>query len=88
MAHALPPMFCHVYKSRKRPGTYVYLAEEDGFSALPGVLLETLGSLEQVMALELSPQRRLARVEAASVIAALQARGYYLQLPPAEFEPA
>lgn len=75
-------MRCHVYKSLVRPDTYVYLAREDGFDVLPEPLLQSLGELQAVMVLELSSQRRLARVEVTAVLAALDSRGYFLQLPP------
>ena len=75
-------MRCHVYKSRTRPDSFVYLAEPDGLDALPAALRTFLGVLEPALEFELTPQRRLARVEAASVLAALDTQGYYLQLPP------
>jgi len=81
-------MRCHVYKSRLRPDTYVYLAEKDRFEVLPEALRQRLGTLEAVMELELTPERRLARAEAAAVIEALRTRGCYLQLPPPPPVPA
>lgn len=80
----LLPMRCHVYRSRLRPDTYVYLAGKDDFDVLPEPLRQRLGVLEPVMELELTPDRRLARADAAAVIQALRTRGCYLQLPPVE----
>ena len=74
---------CFVYKSLRRPDTYVYLARADDTGALPGELRESLGRLDFVMRLELAPERRLARADARSVIDALTRCGFYLQLPPA-----
>jgi uncharacterized protein YcgL (UPF0745 family) len=34
------------------------------------------------MCLELSPDRKLSRVETSSVLQSLEEQGYYLQLPP------
>lgn len=79
-------MRCHVYKSRTRPDTYVYLAAKDGFDALPDALRQRLGVLEPALEFDLMPGRRLARVEAATVIAALETQGFYLQLPPGQLE--
>lgn len=73
---------CVVYKSLRKADTYVYLARADGFDALPAELLRSLGRLELVMNLELTPGRRLARVDAATLIDTLARHGYYLQLPP------
>lgn len=78
----ITPMLCYVYKSRLRPDTYVYLAEKDGFQALPEALRQRLGELQTVLELELTPQRRLAQADAATVLRDLAERGFYIQLPP------
>ncbi len=75
-------MRCHVYKSRIRPDTYIYLAKEDDFEVLPEGLRQSLGDLESVLVFELNAERRLARVDTSAVLAALQLSGYFLQLPP------
>ena len=77
---------CLVYKSLRMADTYVYLARADGFDALPAELLHSLGRLEFVMNLELTPGRRLARVDVATLVDTLARRGYYLQLPPARVD--
>lgn len=73
---------CWVYKNERHPDLYVYLAEEDGFHQLPAALRQRLGALQLVMRLELNPDRRLAREDAAEVMASLRSRGFHLQLPP------
>ncbi|MFA7097653.1 MAG: YcgL domain-containing protein [Gammaproteobacteria bacterium] len=40
------------------------------------------GQPERAMELELTPERRLARADAAEVIAKLNENGFYIQLPP------
>lgn len=75
-------MRCHVYKSRLRPDTYVYLARKDDFSVLPEALRQHLGALQVVLELELTPQRRLARVDTATLLRSLDERGFHVQLPP------
>lgn len=75
-------MKCYVYKSARRPGTYVYLRERDAFAALPATLAAGLGALEFVMALELAPERRLAQADARVVLANLAQAGFHLQFPP------
>jgi uncharacterized protein YcgL (UPF0745 family) len=77
-------MDCFVYKSLRKADTYVFLARRDGFEVLPPPLAQTLGKLVWVMDLELTPERRLAREDAAVVIDHLERRGFHLQLPPAE----
>ena len=71
-----------VFKGNRKPDTYVYLPEGNETSVLPDALLTSLGDLEAVMTLELTPQRKLARVQAAEVLEAIERQGFYLQMPP------
>lgn len=75
---------CYVYKSRRKADTYVYLRERDDFSVLPPDLAQALGELSLVLQFELTPERKLAREEAGTVLEHLAARGFHLQLPPAD----
>jgi len=75
-------MKAFVYKSARRADTFVYLKARDAFEALPLPLRERLGGLSFVLEVELTPQRKLARVDADLVRASLNDRGYFLQLPP------
>lgn len=75
-------MLCFVCKSQRRKDTYVFLREAGGVSVLPPALRETLGGLVPLMELELTPERKLAREDAAVVLANLERHGYHLQLPP------
>lgn len=50
--------------------------------ALPADLMKLTGSLLKVMELELTPERKLARVDVNDVMASLEEKGYYLQYPP------
>ena len=77
-------MQCFVYKSPRKADTYVFLAKRDGFDVLPAPIAETLGKLVWVMDLDLTPERKLAREDAAVVIANIERRGFHLQLPPPE----
>lgn len=79
-------MRCFIYKSQRKSDTYVFLRERDGTSALPQPIVEALGSLAFVMELELSPERKLARVSAADVMDNLARRGFHLQMPPADLD--
>ncbi|SIQ37638.1 hypothetical protein SAMN05421546_1219 [Solilutibacter tolerans] len=75
-------MLAYVYKSQKRADTYVFLADRDDFARLPESLRTQLGALTFVMELELTPDRKLARENAAEVMQNLGARGFHLQFPP------
>ncbi|MCQ8179775.1 YcgL domain-containing protein [Methylomonas sp. SURF-1] len=78
-------MNCFIYKSLKKDELYLYLDRKDDFSAIPAELYKSFGRLEFVMELELTPQRKLARVDSAKVIASLQAKGFFVQMPPTVF---
>jgi len=75
-------MQAYVYKSLRKTETFVYLREREGFGLLPDPLRETLGELRFVLEVALTPDRRLAREDAAVVGAHLAARGWHLQMPP------
>lgn len=75
-------MKCFVYKSLKKDELYLYLEKKDDFSAIPDLLLNSLGLLKLVMALEITPERKLAREDASKVLMSLQEKGFFVQMPP------
>lgn len=77
-------MNCNVYKSLKKDGMYLFVAEQQELDDLPEALMAQFGKAELVMALELTPERQLAQADSKRVIQCLEDQGYYLQLPPSE----
>lgn len=75
-------MHCAIYRSGKKPDSYLYIEQEDDFSRVPDSLRTLLGTLEWVMTLELDESRTLAQADPEQVRAQLRAQGYYLQMPP------
>jgi uncharacterized protein YcgL (UPF0745 family) len=75
-------MHAYVYKSLRKADTYVYLAARDDFERLPEPLRTQLGPLQFVLDVALTPERKLAREDAATVRENLVLRGFHLQLPP------
>ncbi len=75
-------MQCFIYKSLKKDELYLYIKQKDYFSDIPEPLLESLGRLEFVMALELTPERTLARVDVNQVMQSLTEKGFFIQMPP------
>lgn len=73
---------CVVYRCSKQQEMYLYLRAGLAPEALPEPLLTRTGRLTEVMRIELSPQRRLARVDVNRVIEQLAGPGFYLQMPP------
>ena len=75
---------CWIYKGTKKDQTYLYVAQENAFDAVPDALLSAMGELALVLSLELHEQRTLARADVRQVRKELQSKGYYLQLPPVD----
>lgn len=75
-------MQAFVYKSRRKADTYVYLAARDDFARLPEPLRTQMGALDFVLEVALTPERRLAREDAAVVRQNLAERGFHIQFPP------
>lgn len=75
-------MQAYVYKSLRKADTYIYFAVRDDFTRLPEPLRTQLGALQFVLEVALTPERTLAREDAATVRENLAARGFHLQFPP------
>lgn len=70
-----------IYRSKKRKGLYVYLAEQDNFDALPPAVQDAVGELEFAMELEVTPERKMAKEDPTLVIANLDKNGFHIQMP-------
>lgn len=81
-------MRCFIYKSLKKQDVYLFLRNQDDFFCLPEALKASLGRMEFVFSLEITPERKLASADPVSVIHNLNERGYFLQLPPVLAAPA
>ena len=71
-----------VYRSDRVRDLYVYIDATQTLRVLPEALLQRLGATVAVMTLALTAGRRLARANAAAVLAQIDRVGYYVQLPP------
>jgi uncharacterized protein YcgL (UPF0745 family) len=80
-------MQAFVYKSLRKPDTYLYLRELDAFALLPEPVLAPLGQLVYVMEVALTPERKLARADAEVVRRNLAQHGFYLQFPETQLDP-
>ena len=81
-------MLCFIYKSLKRDELYLYLDKKDDFSAIPEALFKSLGRLQFVMELQLSPERKLAREDVSRVMDSLESKGFFIQMPPVMTPPS
>ena len=74
-------MNCFIYRCSRKQDLYIYLAEKDDFSSVPGEIMRGLGITEFSMELEITPDSNLAREDAPTVVRNLEEKGFHLQLP-------
>jgi len=71
-----------IYKSPRRDEMYLYVDKKQGLKSVPQELLEHFGTPVHVMDMPLRLNRKLARVSAEDVLAGIDEKGFYLQMPP------
>lgn len=79
-------LLCEIFKSSRRDEMYLYVDKSRGLAEVPEELLERFGKPGAVMTLILAEDRPLARADVGEVIAAIDEKGFYLQMPPAREE--
>ena len=75
-------ILCDAYKTSKKEETYLYVDKKTGLEQLPDALLQQFPDPRLVTTFKLTRDRKMARVDAAKVLEAIQTHGYYLQMPP------
>jgi uncharacterized protein YcgL (UPF0745 family) len=80
-------MQAHVYKSLRKPDSYLYLRDKDGFGLVPDAVRAPLGQMAFVLSVELADGRKLARADAEVVRRNLSEHGFYLQCPEIVLDP-
>jgi uncharacterized protein YcgL (UPF0745 family) len=60
----------------------VYVPFAKAETNIPEELRSRLGKIKEVMSLEITPDKKLARVDAAKVLNEIREQGYFVQLPP------
>ena len=73
-----------VYRSDRKPDTYLLVRVEEGLSRVPETLLKTFGTPSHSFDFTLDDGKQLQRVEPDVLKAQLTESGFYLQLPPPE----
>lgn len=74
---------CSIYRSKRHEGMYLYVDKQEDLERVPEALLKQFGETLPSMTLLLHPERKLARADVLKVLAELDEKGFYLQLPPA-----
>ena len=75
-------MICSVFRSEKKQGAYLYLADKKALKDIPEDLQQLLGLCVEVMQLNLAERDRLATEDIERVKSNLKEQGYHLQMPP------
>ncbi len=75
-----------VYRGTRKRETYLFVDFAENLERVPEPLLAQFGEPVQVLTLKLTPDRRLARADAAVVLERIETLGYYLQMPPSPEE--
>jgi len=78
---------CSVYKGDRKEDTYLFVESEREFERVPQSLKDLLGELSHVLDLELTPERKLAGADIVQVMHSLVESGYFLQMPPPDYNP-
>ncbi|MDG1165446.1 MAG: YcgL domain-containing protein [Porticoccaceae bacterium] len=78
-------ILCDIYKGNKKEEMYLYVAKPEGLDRVPETLIASFGELAPVTTLVLTESRKLARADIHKVMAELQEKGFYLQMPPAKY---
>lgn len=79
-------LLCEIFKSPRKDEMYLYVDKRRGLADVPEALLERFGTPVAALTLILDPDKPLARADAAEVMAAIEEKGFYLQMPPAKEE--
>jgi uncharacterized protein YcgL (UPF0745 family) len=74
------------YKSPKKDELYLFVPQKNGLEKLPNELLVMFGEPRHVIDFDLTADKKLAREDAKTVLASLQTKGYFMQMPPNEVE--
>lgn len=73
--------FVAVFRSSKKPDTYLYVKRGQVWNDLPESLQGIFGRPVHAMDLVLTPERRLARTNGKQVLEAIADKGFFLQMP-------
>lgn len=79
-------VLCQVFKSSRKQEMYLYVEKCRGLQDVPDTLKAQFGEPMPVMILQLTPEQKLARADAAVVLDSILSQGFYLQMPPTAAE--
>ena len=56
-------MLCAIYKSKRKPGCYLYISKRDDFSAVPDILMQSFGKPQFLMPFNLRGSKPLVHAD-------------------------
>jgi len=74
-------MLCAIYKSKRKPGCYLYISKRDDFSAVPDILMQSFGKPQFLMPFNLRGSKPLVHADKDEVMEKITQQGFYLQMP-------
>ena len=77
-------VLCDVYKTRRKDEMYLYVEKKEGMARVPDELKEMFGKPELALTMLLTPEKNLGRADTEKVLADIEEKGFYLQMPPAK----
>jgi|TARA_B110000259_G_C13923854_1_gene365945 uncharacterized protein YcgL (UPF0745 family) len=75
-------IICSIYRSKKKDEMYLYVDKTKALSLVPEGLLAMFGKPEHRMDMLLTADKKLAKASGADILSDIEAKGYYLQMPP------
>jgi len=79
-------MNVRVLRGDLRADTYIYVPMDGAYEDLPAGLRDRFGNATPFLSFFLHEEKVLAQADAALVLVALREQGFYLQLPPSDFD--
>ncbi|HEY7773920.1 MAG TPA: YcgL domain-containing protein [Marinagarivorans sp.] len=77
-------IICDIYRSPKKEGLYLYVPKQKGLADVPEALMGMFGKPLLAFSLLLTPEKKLGKEDIVKVLASLDEKGYFLQLPPSD----
>ena len=74
-------MLCAIYKSKRKPGCYLYISKRDDFSAVTGYINAGFGKPQFLMPFNLRGSKPFVHADKDEVMEKITQQGFYLQMP-------
>ena len=69
-------MLCAIYKSKRKPGCYLYISKRDDFSAVPDILMQSFGKPQFLMPFNLKGSKSLVHADKDEIMEKITQQGF------------